>query len=42
VSLERSGIKDALIMPPTAEAGRRVSLGLFSDRAHAEQRVASL
>lgn len=42
VSLEKSGIKDALVMPPGADAGRRVSLGLFSDRAHAEQRAASL
>jgi SPOR domain len=39
VSLERSGIKDALVMPPGGEAGRRVSLGLFSDRAHADQRA---
>lgn len=39
VKLERSGIKDALVMPATADAGRRVSLGLFSDRAHAEQRA---
>jgi SPOR domain len=42
VSLERSGIKDALLMPATAETGRRVSLGLFSDRAHAEQRAAAV
>jgi hypothetical protein len=40
VSLEKSGVKDALVMPPGADAGRRVSLGLFSDRAHAEQRAA--
>jgi SPOR domain len=40
VSLEKSGIKDALMMPASPEAGRRVSLGLFSDRAHAEQRAA--
>jgi hypothetical protein len=42
VSLERSGIKDALVMPATAETGRRVSLGLFSDRAHAEQRATAV
>ncbi len=42
VNLEKSGIKDALVMPPTADAGRRVSLGLFSDRARAEQRAASV
>jgi hypothetical protein len=42
VSLEHSGVKDALVMPPGGDGGRRVSLGLFSDRAHAEQRAASL
>jgi hypothetical protein len=42
VSLERSGIKDALIMPPSADAGRRVSLGLFSDRPQADQRAAAV
>lgn len=42
VALEKSGIKDALVMPASAEAGRRVSLGLFSDRAHAEQRAATV
>lgn len=42
VSLEKAGVKDALVMPPTADAGRRISLGLFSDRAHADQRAASL
>jgi hypothetical protein len=42
VELEHNGVKDALVMPATAEAGRRVSLGLFSDRAHAEQRAASV
>ena len=42
VSLEKAGIKDALVMPPGADAGRRLSLGLFSDRARADQRVASL
>jgi hypothetical protein len=42
VSLQNSGVKDALLMPPGAEPGRRLSLGLFSDRAHAEQRAASV
>ena len=42
VSLEQNGIRDALVMPPAADAGRRVSLGLFSDRAHAEQRAAAV
>ncbi len=42
VSLEKAGVKDALVMPPSAEAGRRVSLGLFSDRARADQRAAAV
>ncbi len=42
VSLEKAGVRDALVMPPSADAGRRISLGLFSDRAHADQRAASL
>jgi len=42
VSLENAGVKDALVMPPSADAGRRISLGLFSDRVHADQRAASL
>lgn len=42
VSLEHAGVKDALVMPPGGDSGRRISLGLFSDRAHAEQRAASL
>jgi hypothetical protein len=39
VSLEHNGIKDALVMPATATEGRRVSLGLFSERARAERRA---
>jgi len=39
VNLERNGIKDALVMPASAEAGRRISLGLFSERARAERRA---
>ena len=42
VSLEKVAVKDALVMPPGAEPGRRVSLGLFSDRAHADQRAAAV
>jgi hypothetical protein len=39
VTLERNGIKDALVMPETADAGRRLSLGLYSERARAERRA---
>jgi hypothetical protein len=39
VSLEHSGVKDALVMPPTADSGRRISLGLFTERARAERRA---
>jgi len=39
VSLERNGIKDALVMPESPDAGRRVSLGLFSERSRAEKRA---
>ncbi len=42
VSLQNSGLRDALVMPPGTEAGRRLSLGLFSDRARAEQRAAAV
>lgn len=42
VKLEKSGIKDALVMPAGGEAGRRVSLGLFTDRPQAEQRAAAV
>jgi hypothetical protein len=38
-ALERNGIKDALVMPESAEAGRRLSLGLYSERSRAERRV---
>jgi SPOR domain len=37
--LERSGIKDALVMPETPDAGRRLSLGLYSERPRAERRA---
>lgn len=39
VTLERSGIKDARVMPETADAGRRLSLGLYSERSRAERRA---
>ena len=39
VTLEHAGIKDALVMPVTADGGRRVSLGLFTERARAERRA---
>lgn len=42
VKLEKSGIRDALVMPPGTDASRRVSLGLFSDRPQAEQRAAAV
>lgn len=42
VKLEKGGFRDALVMPPGGEAGRRVSLGLFSDRPQAEQRATSV
>ena len=38
VTLERNGIKDALVMPDS-EAGRRLSLGLYSERPRAERRA---
>jgi len=41
-TLEKSGIKDALVMPETADAGRRLSLGLYSDRARAERRAGAV
>ena len=39
VTLERSGIKDALVMPQNADAGHRLSLGLYSERSRAERRA---
>jgi hypothetical protein len=39
VMLERNGIKDALVMPASADAGRRLSLGLYSERSRAERRA---
>jgi hypothetical protein len=37
-SLARAGLRDARAMPPTPE-GRRISVGLFSDRDRAERRA---
>ncbi|HET9107026.1 MAG TPA: hypothetical protein VFN79_07510 [Steroidobacteraceae bacterium] len=37
-TLEHGGIDDAEAMPPAA-GGRQISLGLFSDKAHAERRA---
>lgn len=42
VTLEHNGVKDALVMPATADAGRRVSLGLFTERVRAERRAESV
>ena len=39
VSIEKAGIKDAILMPATADAPRRISLGLFSERARADKRA---
>ena len=39
LTLQRAGIKDAMVMPETAEAGRRVSLGLYSERGRADRRA---
>jgi len=37
-TLERNGIQDALVMPDS-DAGRRLSLGLYSERPRAERRA---
>lgn len=42
ISLERQGIRDALVMPPGGDAGRIISLGFFGDRAEADQRAAAV
>lgn len=38
-TLEHTGINDAMVMPETPDAGRRVSLGVYSERARAERRA---
>lgn len=42
VTLEHGGIKDAVLMPESPESGRKLSLGMFSERAHAEKRARSV
>jgi hypothetical protein len=42
VTLEHGGIKDALVMPATADTPKRLSLGLFSERARADRRAQSI
>jgi hypothetical protein len=37
--LEHNGVRDALVMPANADAGRRISLGLFTERGRAERRA---
>jgi hypothetical protein len=39
VTLEHGGIKDAMLMPETPDAGRRISLGMYSERPRAEKRA---
>ena len=39
VTLARYGIKDALVVPETADTGRRLSLGFYSERSRAEHRA---
>jgi hypothetical protein len=40
VTLERAGIKDAVVMPlENGDTGRRLSLGLYSERARADKRA---
>jgi hypothetical protein len=39
VTLERNGIKDAIVMPETADSGRRLSLGVYSERERADKRA---
>jgi hypothetical protein len=38
-ALERNGISDARVMPDNSDAGRRLSLGLYSERPRAEKRA---
>jgi hypothetical protein len=39
VTLERGGIQDARVMPESGPAGRRVSVGIYGERARAERRA---
>ena len=38
-ALERNGIADARVVPENGEAGRRLSLGIYSERGRAERRA---
>jgi len=38
-ALERNGIADARVIPESGEAGRRLSLGIYSERVRAERRA---
>lgn len=40
-ALEKAGIKDALLMPEAADAGRRISIGLYTDKSRAAKRAAA-
>lgn len=42
VTLERGGIKDALVMPAAGDTPKRLSLGLFSERTRADHRAQSI
>lgn len=39
VNIEKNGIRDAILLPATGDGPRRISLGLFSERARAEKRA---
>jgi hypothetical protein len=39
VNIEKSGFKDAILMPATADGPRRISLGFFSERVRADKRA---
>jgi hypothetical protein len=39
VNIEKAGIRDAILMPASGDAPRRISLGLFSERTRAEKRA---
>jgi hypothetical protein len=38
-TLERHGVRDALVVPETGNTGRRLSLGFYSERSRAEHRA---
>ena len=39
VNIEKNGFKDAILMPASGDGPRRISLGLFSERARADKRA---